>query len=119
MYFEGNPPALRTEALSSNPSQLIVYYFANGSSWPAVFGGRPTVMWNPTLTREEVGSTESEFVFTIRSDAKVRVVIQKSGGLLTSDWTDIANLVVSNSPSVFRDALTPAAVEQFYRLQSP
>ena len=85
MRTAGNAPSLGSSVFDGTDN-AIVYYLPGTTGWGPTFGGRPTVLWNPTpeIVQQLTGMAMSNgvFRFVLNGPVGSNYVIQVSSDLV-------------------------------------
>ena len=118
LFFEGHAPTLDMHALYACPA--TVYYLPGTDGWGPTYGGRPTLLWNPTVHPDDFGFAAGLFGFNIEGTTNIPVVIEASIGLGSGVWTPLTNTTLGISGSIrFSDPDTVDHPARFYRIVWP
>ncbi len=98
-----------------------IYYLPNTTGWTETFGGRPTVLWNPTVRTSDstFGVQPSGFGLPITGSADIPIVIEASAALSGASWTPLQTCSVTNGSIYFTDSDWTNHPARFYRIRSP
>jgi hypothetical protein len=119
VYFEGNAPELRPYVFDGLDS-AVVYYLPGTSGWGTLFGGRPTLLWNPAIDiGEGFGVGEDGFGFNIAGTADIPVVIEACTNLTEGIWIPLLTNTLSNGTLEFNDAGWTNHPSCIYRISAP
>jgi len=97
------------------------YYLPRTTGWGTTFGGRPTVLWNPSIqtTNASFGVRTNQFGFTITGTANIPIVVEASTDLASASWTSLQTCTLTNGLIYFSDPQWTNHPARFYRLRSP
>ncbi len=116
VYFKGNAPALGDTSVLSETDDATVYYLPGATGWGPTFGGRPTVLWNPT---PQITGPSDPFSFTITGSENLVIVVEAATSLSNPDWTPVSTNTLTGGSSPFSDPQWANHPARYYRLRSP
>jgi len=119
--FLGNIPTLSGQYVFYDTPAKIYYLPDFASNWPATFGGRPTLCWNPTVQKDAAfGFTENRFGFNITGTASIPVAVEATTNLAIGVWMPLTNATLGASGSLsFTDPSSTHMPARFYRIVWP
>jgi hypothetical protein len=119
VYFEGEPPYLPDDRIFFADDKAILYYLP-GTTWPAQFGERLTVLWNPTVVAGsgEFSPQNGQFKFDIAGSPGITVVVESATDLSSPNWQTVETIRVASDPFPFTDPQANSS-QRFYRFRSP
>ncbi len=120
LYFQGDAPGVDPSAFNGF-SQATVYYMPETTGWEEVFGGRPTVLWNPHAVTNDgsFGVQGNQFGFTITGSTGLVVVVEACTDLSHPAWSPVATNALPDGTSFFTDPEWTNSPTRVYRLRSP
>jgi hypothetical protein len=125
LYFKGNPPSLGF-AVFDGVTNATVYYLPGTIGWGTMYGGFPTVLWNPQAQTSDgsFGVLTNQFGFNITGSSNLVIVIEACTNLISPVWTPIGvntlnTFIGTNGTSYFSDPQWTNYPVRFYRLRSP
>ena len=120
VYFQANAPTLGSYAFDGD-NLTTVYYLPGTTGWLATYGGRPTVLWNPTASTSapNFGVRNNRFGFTISGSANIPLVVEASASAANSPWLSLQNCTLTNGSIYFSDAQWINYPRRTYRIRSP
>ncbi len=124
VYFKGNAPIVDPSAFNLS-NNVKVYYMPRTTAWPTpppippLFGGRPTVLWNPQVLNDaSFGVVANHFGFTITGTSGMIVVVEACTDLIT--WSPLQTISFTSGSFAFNDPdLVENHAARFYRLRMP
>ncbi|MEI7899498.1 MAG: leucine-rich repeat protein, partial [bacterium] len=122
VYFKGDTPVLGSNVFDLATS-VSVYYMPGTAGWPtpapALFAGRPTVLWNPqVLSGAGFGVAANHFGFSITGTSGMIVVVEASTDLI--HWSPLQTIPLTGGAFSFSDPdLAESHAARFYRLRMP
>jgi hypothetical protein len=121
VYFKGNAPGLAGNDAFLGTYNVTVYYLPGTTGWGPSFGGRPAVLWNPSIqtTNASFGVRTNRFGFSITGTANIPIVVEASVDLATASWTPLQTCTLTNGSIYFSDPQWTNYPARFYRLRSP
>ena len=123
VYFQGNTPSLvdADEEVFRFSDKAIIYYLPETTGWDSMFGGRPTVLWNPQVVASDAGFGvgADQFGFTITGTSGLVIVVEASADLAHPVWTPVGTNTLTGGSSYFGDPQSVNHPSRFYRLRSP
>lgn len=127
VYFAGNAPGIvGSPSIFSGDNNPTVYYLPATSGWGAVFGGAPTVLWNPQAQTGDssFGVLNNMFGFNITGSSNLIIVVEANTNLARATWftvgTNTLNTFIgTNGLSYFSDPHWTNFPGRFYRFRSP
>jgi hypothetical protein len=120
VYFKGNAPELGLHVFEEfDPT--IVYYLPGTTGWTSTFGGRTTVLWNPTVVTSDgsFGVREGQFGFNISGNKDLVIVVEACTDLGNPFWTPVGTNILAEGYSYFSDSHWADYPTRIYRLSSP
>ncbi|TAK95541.1 MAG: leucine-rich repeat domain-containing protein [Verrucomicrobia bacterium] len=119
LYFGGNAPMLLGKVSSSDPT--IIYYLPGATGWNTNYGGRPTVLWNPTPQKNSpnFGVRTNRFGFDITGTANIPLVVEACTNFGNPIWLSLQSCTLTNGTIYFSDPQWMNYPSRFYRLRSP
>ena len=130
IYFQGNAPHLGSYVFLA-VGNATVYYLPGTTGWwgpkgEPMFGGRPTVLWNPQARTGDAsfGVRTNRFGFNITGNSNLVIVVEACSNLTNPTWfplqTNTLNTYIgTNGTSYFSDPDWTNYPGRFYRLRSP
>jgi hypothetical protein len=98
---------------------VTVYYLPGAKGWGPMFGGFPTVLWNPQIQPGSFGVRTNQFGFTITGTSNIVVVVQASTNLANPVWSPLATNTLTSGSFYFSDPRWTNYPARFYRLRWP
>lgn len=119
IYFQGNAPSLGAFALPSTNG--TIYYRPGTVNWTSPFGGRPAVLWNPSINSATASFAmqSNHFGFDIVGSTNIPLAIQACTNLTSPTWTTVKVCTLTNGSIRFSDSVSTNSFQQFYRIQPP
>ena len=119
VLFTGDAPAFGFEAFASTPA--TIYYLPGSTGWSTTFGGRPTLLWNPTIQHDaSFGFAPDGFCFNIYGTANIPVIVEACTNLSCCVWTPLlTNSLDSSGALYFTDSSSTGHPARFYRIVWP
>ncbi|MFA7172642.1 MAG: leucine-rich repeat protein [Kiritimatiellia bacterium] len=120
VYLESyTPPILGVSVFDWTAA--TVYYSANSGDWSTTFGGRPTLLWNPTIQYDTAfGFAPDGFGFNISGTANIPVKVEATTNLASHIWTPVTNATLNSFGSLFvTDPASCSLPARFYRIVWP
>ena len=119
IFFKGNAPTLGSSVFSSTPA--TIYYLPGTTGWGTSYGGRPTLLWNPTVQCDATfGFASDRFGFNIAGTTNIPVVVQATTNLATGVWMPLLTNTLGASGSLyFTDPSSTNMPARFYRIVWP
>jgi hypothetical protein len=119
VYFLGNAPAVNSFAFLSDSA--LVYYLPGTTGWGSSFGGRPTVLWTPSITPGDrsFGIKSNAFGFAINWAAGMEVVVEAATNLTSDSWVPLQTNTLTTNSAPFTDLQWTNYRGRYYRLRSP
>jgi hypothetical protein len=124
-YFKGNPPSLGF-AVFNGVTNAKVYYLPRTIGWGTMFGGFPTVLWNPQAQTGDgsFGVLTNQFGFNITGSSNLVIVVEACTNLASPVWTPVGintlnTFIGTNGSSYFNDPQWTNYPARYYRLRSP
>ncbi|NLX25980.1 MAG: hypothetical protein GXY61_08500, partial [Lentisphaerae bacterium] len=97
-----------------------VYYLPGTSGWRPGCGGRPTLLWNPTIdVGEGFGVGDDGFGFNIAGTADIPVVIEACSNLAEGIWIPLRTNTLSSGTLQFNDPEWTNHPSRIYRISGP
>ena len=120
VYFKGNAPDLGVYVFEEI-DRTIVYYLPGTLGWTSTFGGRATVLWNPSIAANDpsFGVRAGQFGFTISGTSDLVIVVEACADLAAPVWTPVGTNVLVGGSSYFSDSHWADYPTRVYRLRSP
>jgi hypothetical protein len=86
-----------------------------------MFGGRPAVLWNPTVLTNDgnFGVRQNHFGFNITGTPDIPLVIEASTNLAAQSWAPLQSCTLTNGLIYFSDAQWTTYPNRVYRIRSP
>jgi hypothetical protein len=105
----------------SGDNNATVYFVPGTTGWETIFGGRPTVLWNPQVRTSgaSFGVRTNLFGFTITGTTNIPIVVEASVNLATASWSALQTGTLTNGSIYFSDPQWTNYPARFYRLRSP
>ncbi len=118
VYFEGNAPGLGDSAFFGDDI-ATVYYVPGTTGWTSMFGGLPTILFDPRIPIDApgFGVQGNQFKFTVTSSSDLVVVIEAGDGLTNQAWSKLTTLTLVNGSANFSDPNWASHTGRFYRLR--
>jgi hypothetical protein len=118
VFFSGKPPTV--QGPFEQTDSFTVYYLPGNSGWGSNFGGRPAVLWNPTI---QVGNASSSagtngFGFNVAGTKDIPIVVEASTSL-TGVWVPLKATTLTSGLVFFTDPEWTNYPARFYRIRSP
>jgi hypothetical protein len=140
LYFLGNAPSHVDAAAfytvtfgNPNPCNITVYYLPGSTGWGPTLGGgippstnfpgRPTVCWNPRMTRlrlehePESQPPATDFAFDITGGSNLVVVLEASEDM--APWSLVRTWTITSDPYHVAGCRPADYPVRFYRLRWP
>jgi hypothetical protein len=119
VYFEGNAPSLSLGTFSG-ADNTTVYYLPGSSGWGTTFGGRPALLWNPTIdVGEGFGAGENGFGFGISGTTNIPIMIEACTNLAEGVWIPLQTNTLSSGALQFNDPGWTNHPSRIYRISGP
>lgn len=125
VYFRGNAPSLVfrppfLRLFDSSPN-VTVYYLPGTTGWEAMYGERPTVLWQPRIETgdESFGVHSNQFGFNIVWASGQEIVVEANTSLTNSVWQPLQTNTLSSDSLYFSDEQWTNYPSRFYRISSP
>jgi hypothetical protein len=120
VYFLGNAPTAHSEEFNYDPMSTV-YYLPGTTNWGATFGGRPVVLWNPSIqtTNTSFGVRTNRFGFNITGTANIPIVVEASTNLAAAAWVPLQTCTLTNGLLYFSDPGWTSHPARLYRIRSP
>lgn len=124
LYFGGNSPHVELfvfrDANEPRVYEATVFYLPNTEGWSNTFAGRPTAIWQPWLSTDEIQLEDSglQFKLPVRWSGNRRVELLRSNRLEGDEWDVVGSITLTNGWGVFREPLSATAKRRFYKLRS-
>ncbi len=119
VYFEGNQP----DALDGifEFGLPTVYYLPATTGWGLMFGDRPAVLWNPTVSTSDpsFGVREGTFGLEIKGSPGIRVTVEACFDLANPVWLAISTNTLKDGSWYFSDSRWTNHASAVYRFRSP
>ena len=129
VLFAGNAPTVDSFAAFNGAVHAIIFYLPGTSGWGISFGGRSSVLWNPTILTDDpsFGVNGESFDFAVTGNIGVPVAIYACTNLADPVWLplQIATLQYSHGQGVhagifrFSDAGWVSHPARYYRVCWP
>jgi len=118
VYFTGNAPSpvLSSGVFQSN-GKLTVYYLPGTTGWKTTFGGRPTLLWNPSAMAP--GIVNKQFGFEIVGPTNVEIVVEATDSLSAPTWLALATNTLAGGRFTFGDVQSTSRAQRYYQFRSP
>jgi hypothetical protein len=91
-------------------------YVPGTTGWGSALGGRPTVLWNPTVDLSSF-SAGNNFGFTVASSNNIRVVVEAISDLNDASWDRMFTNTTTTGSFSFADSASTNFTRRFYRLR--
>jgi hypothetical protein len=119
VFFSGQAPTV--QATFEQTDSFTVYYLPGNTGWGSSFGGRPAVLWNPTL---QVGNASSSagtngFRFNVDGTKDLPIVVEASTSLTDSTWVPLQTSTLTSGLVSFYDREWTNYPTRFYRIRAP
>lgn len=117
--FEGNsPPEVGTIFSGASP---VVYFLPGTTGWRATYAGRPTFLWNPSVSHfnRGFGLNNEKFGFNISGTPGLSLVVERSTNLAQMNWKPISRINLVGGTSLFVDPVALPNVGALYRFRTP
>jgi BspA type Leucine rich repeat region (6 copies) len=122
VYFQGNAPSVGQGIFWGNPADpTTVYYLPGTTGWGLTLGGRPAVLWNPTVQTNDAsfGVLQNRFGFNITSTPDIPLVVEASTNIAAGLWVPLQSCTLTNGSIYFSDAEWTNYASRLYRIRSP
>jgi len=124
-YFHGPLPSFGRRVFSTSSlsdTRPTLYYLPSSSVWGAnwgapVYGGVPTVLWNPLL--QVRGIINGEFLLHLRGALNIPVLVEASTEVSGVEWIPLYSGVLTNGSLEIPDPDWGGHTTRFYRVRSP
>ncbi len=131
-YFKGNRPELAPGA-PPNPkappftipsfasTAATIYYLPGSTGWGAEFAGRPTALWDPSISIADsgFGLSSGNFGFKITGSNNIEIVMEFCEDLFLANWLPMSTNILANGFSNFTDPTWTNHPSRIYRFRSP
>ena len=99
----------------------IVYDLPGTTTWGSTFGGLPTALWNPQVSRSDpsFGVRSDQFGFAITGMTNLIIVVEACADLARPVWSPVATNTLADGAVSFSDPQWTNYPARFYRLRSP
>jgi hypothetical protein len=114
-YFMGNAPTYGASSFLSAPS--TIYYRPNTTGWGPFFAGRPTCLWNPTVSRASLDA--GVLTLSIACDTNTPIAVEATTNLYAGPWLRLQVTNLSSGTLVLRDTASTNYPARFYRIIGP
>ena len=120
IYFSGDAPLLDVFVFYGT-SNAVIYYLPGTSGWSSTYGGRPTMLWNPTIQTSTVsiGSLTNGFGFNITGTSSLVIFVEATANLANPVWSVLSTNTLTGGSYDFSDPQWTNHPARFYRLRSP
>jgi len=120
IYDEGDAPGLGSSALAGD-SSATVYYLPGTAGWSPLYGGRPTISWNPQIQTGDAnfGIQTNRFGFDIAGATNLLEVVQAATNIVNPVWLPIQTNMLTGGLFYFSDPQWSSFPTRYYRLQMP
>jgi len=120
-FFLGDAPTTVGPSWFEGATNVIVYYLPGATGWAAALGGRPALLWNPTIQLSDAafGVQAGGFEFNIAGTPDIPLVVEATSNLSTGGWIPVRTLTLTNGLVAFRDSAWTDYPARFYRIRSP
>jgi hypothetical protein len=125
VYFQGNAPTpgqnMFGEDIFHNADLATLYYLQGSTGWSAMYAGRPTVLWNPTVQSNDAsfGVRQNRFGFNITGTPDIPLVIEAATNLAAQSWVPLQSSTLTNGLIYFSDSQWANYPGRLYRIRSP
>ena len=98
----------------------LVYYLPDTTGWESLFGGYPTMPWNPQIQTDDTnfGLGSNGFGFTSSGD-NYSVVVEACTNLSEGVWSPVQTNIINGGTAYFNDSQSTNYLGRFYRLRMP
>ena len=123
IFFLGNAPKLGDQGWLYHFDQYsnapVVYHLPGTTGWGAIYGGLPTMLWNPQIqtTAPNFGVRTNQFGFAISGSSNLAVVVEASTKLDNTIWLPVSTNILTGGSSYFNDPNWINYPSRFYRLR--
>ncbi len=119
IYFKGDAPSIGVMLMNGTPA--TVYYLPGTAGWVPTFGGRPTLLWNPTIQVADgnFGVRTNRFGFTISGSTNIPLVVEASVNPAGPGWVLLQSGTLTNGSIYFAEQGWTNYSSRYYRLRSP
>jgi hypothetical protein len=107
VYFQGNAPSIGSDVFSDD-NNAIVYYMPGTTGWATTFGGRPSVLINPSL---EIKVKTVQITMHVATGKKY----QLEASLDCKTWSIVGQPFVAASSEIIQD-FDAGLVGRYFRL---
>jgi hypothetical protein len=120
IYFRGNAPSAGGNCFY-DATNATVYYLPGTTGWDTTFGGRPAVLWNPSIqtANASFGVRTNRFGFNVTGTINIPVVVEACTSPASASWTSLQTCTLTNGLIYFSDPQWTNYPARFYRLRSP
>lgn len=117
--FEGNPPPEPVDPFTG--SFPTVYYLPGNTGWRATYGGRPTLLWNPSASPSDPGfwMKMGAFGLNITGTPGITVIVEATANLASGPWIPVSTNQLASGFSLFTDSPGRNGSGTFYRFRTP
>lgn len=123
VFCKGNAPSADSTvfSFSSGADPSTTYYLPGTVGWGANFGGRPAVLWNPSVQTKanNFGVRTNKFGFTINGTANIPITVTASTNFASGVWTNIQSCTLTNGSIYFSDPAWTNFPRRFYSVAFP
>jgi len=118
IYFAGNAPSADDSVFTSDTT--TVYYLPGTSGWGSSYGGRPAVLWNPTIQTASgnFGVRTNCFGFSIVGASNLSFVVETCN-VSNRLWQCVCTNRLTNGMYYFSDRQWTNSCARFYRIAAP
>jgi len=120
VYFRGDAPSLGSFALDGD-NFATVYYLPGTAGWLAMYGGRPTKLWEPLVTINDAsfGIRTNQFGFNVAWASGHVIVVDACTNLAYPFWSALKTNTLVGDSYYFSDPQWVNDPCRFYRIRSP
>ncbi len=121
ILFTGNAPSQVGTRLLDGTKSPTVYYRAGTTGWTSTFAGRPTQVWNPTISTDDpaFGAGPDGFTFRVTGAPNIPALVEASIDLAGTVWTPLKTVALTNGSVTINDPAWTKYPTRFYRLRFP
>ncbi len=130
VFFQGNAPGCDYHGVFNSPATpgnpevwdpATIYYLPGTTGWGTMFGGLPTVLWNPQVQTSDAsfGIRTNQFGFNITGNRGLVVVVEACTNLANPTWYPLQTITLTGGSVYFSDPQWTNYGSRFYRLSMP